>query len=209
MKRTAFIVAVEMFAVFQTWGPPERTFDGLPFKACLYERYGRNIYVIRSGPGQTAAAAAVQMAVSEFRVSEIWNFGVAGGLVPELSVGDVCVADKIIHWDSDVDTDIIHADIPADTIKTATAASGDRVVAAKSQRMELAERTGASLVEMEAAGIALTAKRNGLPCYFIKGISDGLETPENELTASFKEAALKTFTAADMMLKNTGKKEYE
>lgn len=112
MKKAALIVAVEMKAVFSLWGKPEKVYENLPFKACSYCRNGRQIFVIRSGPGQLAAAAATQMAVSLFCVSEIWNFGVAGGLVPQMRTGDVCVVSRVIHYNTDVDLAPIPAEEP-------------------------------------------------------------------------------------------------
>lgn len=247
MKKAALIVAVEMKAVFSLWGKPEKVYENLPFKACSYCRNGRQIFVIRSGPGQLAAAAAAQMAVSLFGAAELWNFGVAGGLVPAMQTGDVCVVSGVIHYDTDVDRGLIPVaeTLPEKEIRLLqindeselwteegtdarapetgglirihtgiTAASGDRVVARPDRRIELAQRTGAQVVEMEGAAVALTAARNGVPCYMVKGISDDLDTPDDELTAVFVRASERTLRVMDaLMIKkdewNGGKEEKE
>ena len=218
MRKAALIVAVEMKAVFSLWGDPEERYPELPFKACRYCRHGRQIFVIRSGPGQLAAAAAAQLAVSRFGVSEIWNFGVAGGLVSGLATGDVCVVSRVIHRNSHVDTAPVRTAEPLeekdirslqiDDIRIFTgisAASGDTVVARRKERAALAEETGAQLVEMEGAAVAVTAARNGVPCFMIKGISDDLDTPEKMLTEAFFEASRRTFRVTDRLMERTGK----
>lgn len=96
---TGLVVAVEMFSVFEGWGQPDEIYDGLRFKLCRYDRYGRRIFVVRSGPGQENAEAAARMLIDEFGVGDIWNFGVAGGLTPWARVGDIFVVDEVVRWD--------------------------------------------------------------------------------------------------------------
>lgn len=98
-ENIGLVVAVEMFAVFEGWGQPDEIYDGLPFKLCRYDRYGRRIFVARSGPGQENAEAAARMLIEEFGVSELWNFGVVGGLTPEARVGDIFVVEEVVRWD--------------------------------------------------------------------------------------------------------------
>ena len=62
------------------------------------------------------------------------------------------------------------------------------------------KRTGAQVVEMEGAAVALTAARNGVPCYMVKGISDDLDTPDDELTAAFVRASERTLRVMDALM---------
>lgn len=219
-RRTAaagVIVAVEMFAVFESWGRPEVIFGGLPFKACRYTRRGRDIYVIRSGPGQENAARAAELAVSFFNVGELWNVGVAGGLTPGMRVGDVCIVADVVRWDSrgagcilqtemspirlspidDVIETAVHS---APELKRVRLASGDSVVAERRQRLDIAAGTGADIVDMEGCGLAEAAAQAGVPCRMIKCVSDDIMTEEKNLTAAFSETARAAFRAMDAML---------
>jgi len=98
--------------VFDSWGRSSDKIAGLPFKTCIYEKYDRQIFVVRSGPGQIAASAAAQMAISSLGAEEIWNFGVAGGLIPEMTIGKIFVPGRIFRWDSDVDDQPVQVSLP-------------------------------------------------------------------------------------------------
>lgn len=101
LSAAGLVVAVEMFAVFEGWGRPDEIYGGLKFKVCRYDRYGRRVFVIRSGPGQENAEEAACLLVEKFGVQELWNFGVVGGLTPGALVGDVFVVDEVVRWDAD------------------------------------------------------------------------------------------------------------
>jgi len=100
MKITGLTVAIEMFAVFEAWGRPDTVYNGQPFKLCSYDKYGKRIFVVHSGPGQAGAEAATRMLTEKFNVEEVWNFGVAGALVPGLSTGDICAVRDVVRWDA-------------------------------------------------------------------------------------------------------------
>lgn len=196
MKKTGLIAAVEMFAVFEKWGEPDAKYDGLPFKACSYERCGSTIYVVRSGPGQDAARAAAQMAIDEFKVTEIWNFGVVGSLVPELKIGDICIVQETVRWDVPKEQAVLYkTDASMSRAFKARCASGDSVVAGKAARIAVAEQTGSHIVDMEAAAIAETAEAAGISCRMIKCVSDDLGTGMQELTDAFRPTARRAFEA--------------
>lgn len=233
MKKTGLIVAVEMFAVFEKWGEPDAKYEGLPFKSCSYERGGGTIYVVRSGPGQEAARAAAAMAIDEFGVTELWNFGVVGSLVPELKIGDVYVVQDTVRWDvskeqavlykiddpffggdfdkcisllndatANADTKEQLIELPQIRVFKGRCASGDSVVAEKTQRIAVAERTGGHIVDMESCGIAKTAAARGVPCYMIKCVSDDLCTVVQELTDAFRPTAQRAFEAFSCIYEN-------
>lgn len=234
MKKTALIVAVEMFAVFEKWGEPDKKYDGLPFKSCSYERYGDIIYVVRSGPGQNAAHDAAAMAADKFGVTELWNFGVVGSLNHELNIGDICVVQETVRWDVQGKQDIFYQ---SDTslceyasfecisllddkyavtpdgshsllkVFKVRCASGDSVVAEREERIAVAELTGAHIVDMEAAGIAEAAAERNLFLGMVKCISDDLNTDISGLTDAFRPTALRAFEAFDCIYNQNALKE--
>lgn len=229
MKKAGLVVAVEMFAVFEGWGQPDEIYEGLRFRLCRYDRYDMQIFVARSGPGQENAEAAARMLIDDIGVSELWNFGVAGGLTESACVGDVFVIDKVIRrngvYGGSVDEadgaergrrcgrrygcgarpEMLRVDIPAGAadVRRAVLASGDSVVSARGARVMLADITGADIVDMEGAGIAAAAASGGHPCFMVKCVSDGLDTDEAMLTADFRRTASRAFEAFDMILKRS------
>ena len=56
---------------------------------------GRRIVLVRSGVGQERARAALARVCERFPVSRVVSIGYAGGLVSELGIGDIVIADKV------------------------------------------------------------------------------------------------------------------
>ena len=52
-------------------------------------------------------------------------------------------------------------------------ASADKFVAESDEKRALRETYGASVCEMESAGVLLTCKNAGVPCLIVKAVSDG------------------------------------
>ncbi|MEM6852084.1 MAG: 5'-methylthioadenosine/S-adenosylhomocysteine nucleosidase, partial [Pseudomonadota bacterium] len=70
-------------------GTEERTINGVPF--VLGEMEGAPVLLIKTGVSIVNAAATIQLALDAFEISEIVISGVAGGVDPNLSVGDIVV----------------------------------------------------------------------------------------------------------------------
>ncbi|MFP9113373.1 5'-methylthioadenosine/adenosylhomocysteine nucleosidase [Flavobacterium sp. RHBU_3] len=62
---------------------------------------GIRVVLVFSRWGKVAAAATTATLINEFKVSRILFMGVAGGIAPELNIGDVVVADRLIQHDID------------------------------------------------------------------------------------------------------------
>lgn len=63
--------------------------------------YGVDVVVVFSRWGKVAAAATAAMLLSRFEVDGILFVGVAGGVDPELAIGDVVVASELLQHDMD------------------------------------------------------------------------------------------------------------
>lgn len=68
-----------------------------------YEGYINNqkVVVVYSRIGKVAAAATVATLILEFKVDSIAFIGVAGGIHPNVKVGDVVVASNLVQYDMD------------------------------------------------------------------------------------------------------------
>lgn len=217
--RIGLVTAVEMSAVKRRYGYADEVFHHMGYTVYMYSlerifgeenRYGE-LYVIKSGPGEINAAAATQFLISNYFVDVVLNFGVAGGLYEDIKVGNVYIVDQLVHYTFDcselgehfpagrhgeyddvlIQTDRTFFDLAekAAGVPRCICASGDRFVGNTDSRRGLRQQFGADLAEMEAAGIFMTADRNGVPSLFIKGISDTAGTASDMVTAHFTEAA--------------------
>ena len=212
MKKIGMIVAVEMDAVLSLYGEPKGKETRGGFTVCIYENDSYDLYVVNSGAGEIAAAAATEMLITAFGVSMIVNFGVVGGLTEAMTMARTVVVERVVHTDFDTsDWDGCEPGhyaayptryIPADEVLVrkareavpelipVTCASADKFVAGAEKKRALHEAFDADICEMEAAGIVLTANRAGVPCLLIKAVSDGItggaEEFEREVLRSSK-----------------------
>lgn len=197
MKNIGMIVAVEMEAVLDRYGSCLGESEQSGFRVFSYELEGYMLHVVNSGVGEIAAAAATQLLIDRYDPDMIVNFGVVGGLTEEMSESLVCVVDRIFHYDFDLsgidpvvpgqypgfDDRYIYPDsrlvekalsvYPG--LKKVVCASGDSFVDGRQAKEALQRRSGGQICEMEAAAIALTCRRAGLPCLLIKAVSDAMD----------------------------------
>lgn len=166
----------------------EGTLEGLP------------VVVVQCGVGKVNAALCTQILCDCFQVTHIVNTGVAGSLCNELDIGDLVISRDAMYHDFDCsvinpayqvgqvpgfDTPAFPADEKLVSYAFAAAesvnprhtrigrvASGDQFVCRKDQKESIISLTGALCTEMEGAGTAQTASRNGVPYVIIRAISD-------------------------------------
>ena len=196
MKKIGMLVAVEMDAVLRRYGRAARVEERHGFEMHQYDMDGYELYVLRSGAGEIAAAAAAQMLIDRYETEMIVNFGVVGGLTPEMAQTKTCVVEKVVHYDFDTsayddtlpgqyfsypdvflrpDRRLVERAVAIEpSLKVVTCASADKFVAGEQAKTALHERWGADICEMEAAAVVLTCDRSGVPCLLIKTVSDGL-----------------------------------
>ncbi|WP_017472647.1 5'-methylthioadenosine/S-adenosylhomocysteine nucleosidase [Amphibacillus jilinensis] len=62
----------------------------------------KDIVLLKSGIGKVNAAMATTILIERFKPNLIINTGSAGGLDPELDVGDIVIGEQVVHHDVDV-----------------------------------------------------------------------------------------------------------
>jgi adenosylhomocysteine nucleosidase len=136
--------------------------------------------LVAHGPGPRLARHAIRAAVDRFRPDAIVSTGLCGALAPELKIGSILAANKIIEADRDVS---YAAQTPACHREFATGVviSMDRVACTVSEKRSLRSR-GADVVEMEAAAVASYARDKDLSFFCIRAVSD---TADDELPLDF------------------------
>ena len=220
MKKAGMLVAVEMDAVFQRFGNALEPVHMPGYEVYRFLLGETELFVLSSGEGEIAAAAGTQLLISVFGAEVVFNFGVVGGLTEEMSLARTCVVERVVHYDFDISaldpvkpgqyTRFADEYIPISqalvekavavepSLKRVTCASGDKFVAEREKKQALHDRFDADICEMEAAAIALTCHRSGIPCLMIKTVSDSIDGG----AAEFKKAVL---SSAELCLKVTEK----
>ena len=202
MKKIGMVVAmqseVESFLSAKNLEVTHETKGG--FKIMKFLLGKNQVICVQSGVGEIFASAATQMLISEHKVDMILNFGVCGSLVDGVGVGSVVLVDGVVHYDFDTSPiddvevgryiqypetvlrpdnrliDLVIELLP--NVERVVCASADKFVADEKIKEDLAKRYGASICEMESAGVLLTCLNAGVPCLIIKAVSDGKGGPE-------------------------------
>lgn len=156
--------------------------------------------VVRCGIGKVNAALATQYTIDQFNPQVILTSGVAGGISPQVSIGDIVVATGAQQHDFDarsfgyargviprLQESLFPADARLAELAAAAAAeqlgahrvhkglvvSGDLFVGSREQREEILRFFPAALcADMEAAAIAHVAALNRVPYLIVQAISD-------------------------------------
>ena len=154
-------------------------------------RPGDRLYV--SGIGKVNAAAATQKAICE-GATEIWNAGLCGGFGDDIEVGDVFAVEAAVEYDFDLaklngtrvgqlneyDTPYLpferisnlKSQISESGLRRRVLATGDHFNDSETDYALITKELGASLRDMEGASIAHVCKKNGIPCFSVKCVTN-------------------------------------
>ncbi len=184
------------------------------------------VVVVRCGIGKVNAAVCTQILIDIFEVSAIINTGVAGGLYPNINIGDIVISSDTVEHDMDVvafgydkgtiprmDTSFFEADQKlvdrarkaAELIKgehkvyVARIASGDQFISSMQVKENIYSTFTAYCAEMEGAAIAHTCYLNQVPFVIIRAISDKADQNADENFDEFVTMAAKN---ASKMIEN-------
>ncbi len=221
-RRVGLVVAIEMNAIFERYGNCKEIGTSAGFKLFLVERDNCSIYIAQSGMGECAAAAACQFLISKCHVSMIINFGVVGGLTPEMKQLKVCLVDKVVHYKYDcteflpmvlgqvdgydsifIKTNenlVKNALMLDDTLTLVTCCSGDKFIGTAEEKTYLHNTFQGDICDMESAGIVLTCDTNKVPCILFKAVSDGLADGADGFFAELENASRKCLETVDRIL---------
>ena len=217
------LVAVEMGAVLERYGTARAVETRHGFTVHIYDMGGYSLYVMHSGAGEIAAAAAAALLIDRYEVELLVNFGVVGGLTPEMAQTKTCVVERVVHYD--FDTSAYDGTLPgqyaeypdvyipataslveravqiAPELRRVTCASADKFVEGPEAKRALHEQFGADICEMEAAAVVLTCNRSGVPCLLIKTVSDGLMGGAEEFGAALARTSALCLEIADAIIR--------
>lgn len=163
---------------------------------------GTDIALAQSGIGKVNATICTQMLIDLFKPEKLVFSGVAGGLLPNMRVGDVIVASHVVQYDMDLtafgrrhgetpgrdrliecDPDLVGKATAAfdaafeeggdgPNLMLGTIASGDKFVQDTEMLRWLQREFAALATEMEGAAFGYTCHLNGLPFVVIRALTD-------------------------------------
>ena len=130
---------------------------------------GRTVYLTANGAGPNRAATAVERARAELGDMEaVVSTGFCGGLDPSFKIGDVFVATDILTRG---EVTPVRAPRSSRKFSSGVLVSIDRVAQTAEEKRDLCS-SGASAVDMEAAGVLSRVREWELPFYCIRSVTD-------------------------------------
>ncbi|MGL4367166.1 MAG: 5'-methylthioadenosine/adenosylhomocysteine nucleosidase [Brevinemataceae bacterium] len=178
---------------------------------------GQKLILCKSGIGKVQSAFSAALLMNVLGVKAVIFTGVAGGVQPYLSLGDVVIGTDFLYHDFDA-TAIGYAlgEIPDDSqsvfqsheqlssivagiaeesfgngkVYRGRIVSGDQFVASHEKIEQLQQLFNAYAVDMESASVAHIANKNQIPCCVIRAISDKADgVAADTYSGFFTEAA--------------------
>lgn len=179
--------------------------------------------LVISGVGKVNAARTTQILIDNYNVDMVINIGVAGGVNPNLAIGDIIIGEKLVQHDFDI-TAFNHEKgyipdigvfISSDDylIKLAekallnndysftkgVIASGDIFCTDEAMSVKIANKFNALCVEMEGASIAQVCYLAHIPFLVLRSISD---IPNNDNVITYEEFLESSSKNVAVVLKN-------
>lgn len=164
--------------------------------------------LVKCGVGKVNAARATQILIDHIKIDYIFNIGVAGGISPNLKVGDIVIGERLVQHDFDItafnhekgyipeigvyiNSDEYLYKLANNVLKdeqkmnvfSGVIASGDIFCTEFNMSKKINKKFNALCVEMEGASIAQICYLSHIPFLIIRSISD---TPNNNNTITYE-----------------------
>ena len=160
------------------------------------EYNGLNIVVAYSKIGKVFASLTAATLIEKFDCDTLLFSGVAGGINPELNIGDLIIADKLCQHDLDITAfGHPHGYVPGGNVFVETSkelnaiakivaqennikviegtiATGDQFVHSNERKTFIENNFNADALEMEGASVAVVCDALNVPCFILRAISD-------------------------------------
>ena len=160
------------------------------------EYNGLNIVVAYSKIGKVFASLTAATLIEKFGCDTLLFSGVAGGINPELNIGDLIIADKLCQHDLDITAfGHPHGYVPGGNVFVETSkelnaiakivaqennikviegtiATGDQFVHSNERKTFIENNFNADALEMEGASVAVVCDALNVPCFILRAISD-------------------------------------
>lgn len=154
------------------------------FRTGCFKYAGHEFLLVESGIGFVNAARTAEMLIRDFHPDLLVSTGFCGGITPELLVGDVVVAQKIVIADEggcgDIpvllagigQTLVARQEVEGERVVGGTFVSTPAIISKKRLAGMLSGQYPNPVVEMESGAIAILAAENSIPLLAIRAVSD-------------------------------------
>lgn len=179
----------------------------------------KSIAVTVSGCGKIKSASTTQFLIDNYPSTLYVHYGTAGALAPDLKIGDIVIATKVIEHDfKELFPEVgrppehkVHINAKFQIrnnlkfkIWRGTILSGDEDIVGSKRKRELYGRYKGLSVDWESAGFALTCNLNRRKSLVLRGISDlAYEHTASEYKANQKLAINNILQLLGYILKKT------
>ncbi|GAA0379944.1 5'-methylthioadenosine/adenosylhomocysteine nucleosidase [Bacillus horti] len=162
------------------------------------ELFGAQVVLCKSGVGKVNAAICTQILIDDFEVQSVIFTGVAGGVHPDLNIGDIVISSDCLQYDIDASPlGFKQGEIPYASASSFDAdehlvelaqrgaeslqdvqvvngrvVSGDQFIANPERVQGLYKQFNAFCVEMEGSAVGQTCFLNQVPFVIIRSLSD-------------------------------------
>jgi nucleoside phosphorylase len=118
--------------------------------------------------GTDAATAATEFVLDRLDVDHVAVIGIAGGLGPNVQVGDLVVPELVVNYDTGVET---HPTPLGNHVAKGKLMTSGVLIDDRSVLRGLAD-DGADAIDMETAAVGAVCEQRGMPWSAFRGISD-------------------------------------
>ncbi len=143
------------------------------------------VIFLHGGWGKVAAAASTQYAIDRWQPELLVNLGTCGGFEGAIDQGAIVLAERTLIYDivelmGDPEAELLHyateldlswLETPPIPVRRDLLISADRDLDAEALP-DLRSRYGAAAGDWESGAIAYVARRNGVRCLILRGVSD-------------------------------------
>ena len=135
--------------------------EAAPFRGIAAGKSGASVLIVGVGPRN--AEDSIRAHLAKGAPSLVLTCGLAGGLAPELALGDIVF---------DAASEELRARLVAAGAKAAKFFCSKRIVTTIAEKRRLRDETGAGAVEMESAAIHAVCRERAVPCVTVRVVSD-------------------------------------
>ena len=177
------------------------------------------LILVQSGLGKVNAAVVSTLLIEKFKCEFLLFSGVAGGIDPEVEIGEVIIAESLIQYDygtlkngemvpfrpgsipkgkpkNDLEYSLdpiikrkLKASLP--NVLMGKFITGDVFLQCKNTNKELFKKYGAQAIDMEGAAVAQVAEQFGIPAVVVRCLSDLAGADSEKLSSKFLNKAAK------------------
>jgi nucleoside phosphorylase len=145
---------------------------------------GDKVHVFLTGIGRENAEKATRTFLAGHKPALLITCGFAGGLIPELKIGDV-IFEIPSNGGAGIDAyAAVRSKLTAAGAKEVKIFCADRIATTAGDKKKLREETGADAAEMESGAVRTVCGEHGVSCVTVRVISD---TAEEDLPMDFNK----------------------